>query len=119
MSIDLLGEALRRLEAGHPASARDLAMQALTAARAANASAAVARSAQLLGECLFAIGEVDAAGELAVEAKRLDEERGDAAALGADLNLLGVVEFTNGRVEEALSLFRRSNDLRLEVARAR
>ena len=115
MSVDLFEEARRRLEAGHPASARDLAGQALEAARAANASAAVARAAQLLGECLFGIGEVDAAGELAREALQIDEARGDATALGADLNLLGVVEVTNGRLEEGLSLFRRSLDLREEA----
>ena len=115
MNVDLLGEAKRRLEAGHPASARDLAEQALDAARASHSGAGIARAAQLLGECLYVVGDVDGAGELGREARGLDEERGDAAALGADLNLLGVVALTTGQMDEGRALFRRSLDLREEA----
>jgi len=115
MNVDLFAEAKRRLEAGHPASARPLAEQALEAARASGRAAGVARAAQLLGECLYVVGEVDAAGDLAREAEALDQDRGDAAALAADLNLLGVVTLTSGRPGEGLAFLRRSLDLREEA----
>ncbi|HEX9633874.1 MAG TPA: tetratricopeptide repeat protein [Candidatus Limnocylindria bacterium] len=115
MSGDLLGEARRRVDAGDPRSAQRLAERALEVSRAAGASREVAACAQILGECLYIIGDVPAARALAEEALRLDEADGDPARLGADLNLLGVVELTLGRTEQALPHLRRSYELRAEV----
>jgi tetratricopeptide (TPR) repeat protein len=112
VSVDLLGEARRRLDAGHPASARGLAEQALEIGRAAGISAAVAPAARVLAECLYAVGEIEGARALADEAYRLDEQTGDAGALGADLNLIGILELTVGRQPEAIALLRRSLEIR-------
>lgn len=112
MSVDLLGEARRRVDAGDPRSARRLAERALALSRAAGSSKEVAACAQILGECLYIIGDIVGAQALAEEALQLDEAGGDAAALGADLNLLGVVELTVGRTNEAMPLLQRSYDLR-------
>ena len=115
MSVDLLGEARRRIDAGDPRSAQRLAERALELSRSSGSSREVAACAQILGECLYVVGDVPAARALAEEALRLDEADGDPARLGADLNLLGVVELTLGRADEALPLLRRSYDLRADA----
>lgn len=112
MSIDLLGEARRRVDGGDPRSGQRLAARALELSRAAGSPRDIAACAQILGECLYIIGDIDGARALGAEALSLDEEGGDPAALGADLNLLGVVELTVGRPQEGLALLRRSYDLR-------
>lgn len=112
MGVDLLGEARRRVEAGDPRSALRLAERGLELSRSAGSSRDVAACAQILGECLYIVGDVDGARAMADEALRLDEAEGDPARLGADLNLLGVLELTVGRTDEALTLLRRSYDLR-------
>jgi tetratricopeptide (TPR) repeat protein len=112
LSVDLLGEARRRIEAGDPTSARRLAERALAMARESGSPRAVASSAQILGECLFVIGDVDGARVLAGEALQLDEATGDPAALAADLNLVGVVHLTAGQNDAALPILQRSYDLR-------
>lgn len=112
MSIDLLAEARRRVDGGDPRSAQRLAERALELSRAAGSPKEIAACAQILGECLYIIGDIDGARALGDEALSLDEAHGDPAALGADLNLLGVVELTVGRAQEGLALLRRSYDLR-------
>ena len=112
MSVDLLGEAKRRLEAGDPGSARRLAERALAVSRESALPSAIAACAQILGECLFVIGDVDGARRLADEALALDEATGDPRALAADLNLMGVLELTDGRPDAALRILQRSYDLR-------
>lgn len=115
MSIDLLGEAKRRLEAGDPGSARRLAERALAVSRETGSAGAVSAAAQILGECLYVIGDMDGARALADEALKLDEAAGDGVAQAADLNLLGVLELTAGRPEPALHALQRSYDLRLSA----
>ena len=112
MSIDLLAEARRRVDGGDPRSAQRLAARALELSRAAGSSREIAACAQILGECHYIIGDINGARTLGEEALSLDEADGDPAALGADLNLLGVVELTVGRPQEGLVLLRRSYDLR-------
>lgn len=112
MSTDLLAEARRRIDGGDPQSARRLAEHALEVSREAGSSRVVAACAQILGECLYITGDVAGARRPAEEALRLDEALADPVALGADLNLLGVVEVTVGRPHEGLALLRRSYDLR-------
>jgi tetratricopeptide (TPR) repeat protein len=112
LSVDLLDEARRRIEAGDPTSARRLAEGALALAREAGPPQTVAACAQILGECLFVIGDVDGARVLAEEALRLDEVTGDPVALAADLNLMGVVHLTAGQHDAALAILQRSHDLR-------
>ena len=112
MSVDLLGEARRRLEGGDPGSARRLAERALAVSRESGASTAVAARAQLLGECLFVVGDMSGARALADEALALDEAGGDTKAIAADLNLVGVLELTAGRPGAALPILQRSYDLR-------
>jgi tetratricopeptide (TPR) repeat protein len=112
LSVDLLGEARRRVDSGDPRSARRLAERALDVSRTAGSSRDIAACAQILGECVYIMGDVDQARTLAEEALRLDEAEGDPVALGADLNLLGVVALTVGRTHEAMPLLRRSYDLR-------
>jgi len=112
LSIDLLAEARRRVDGGDPRSAQRLAERALEVSRAAGSPKEIAACAQILGECLYIIGDMNGARALGDEALSLDEAIGDPAALGADLNLLGVVELTIGRPQEALALLRRSYDLR-------
>jgi tetratricopeptide (TPR) repeat protein len=112
VSVDLLGEARRRVDAGDPRSAMRLAERALELARSAGSSPDIAACAQILGECRYITGDVEGARALAVEALRIDEAAGDPGRLGADLNLLGVVELTLGRGDEALPLLQRSFDLR-------
>jgi tetratricopeptide (TPR) repeat protein len=58
------------------------------------------------------MGDIEGARALGDEALLIDEGEGDPAALGADLNLLGVVELTVGRAQEGLPLLRRSYELR-------
>jgi tetratricopeptide (TPR) repeat protein len=115
VSVDLLAEARRRLDAGDPASALRLAERGLDEARAAGSDERIAAAAHLVGEGLYSVGELAAARPIADEALRLSEARGDAAALGADLNLLGVLEISEGRPEAAVPLLRRSYDLRAEA----
>jgi tetratricopeptide (TPR) repeat protein len=112
LSVDLLAEARRRVDAGDPRSARRLAERALEVSRAAGSPKEIAACAQTLGECLYIIGDMNGARVLGDEALSLDEAIGDPAALGADLNLIGVVELTLDGPEEALVLLRRSYDLR-------
>jgi tetratricopeptide (TPR) repeat protein len=113
VAVSLAGEARRRLDGGDPGSARLLAERALARARELDRPDEIGPAAQLLGECLYAIGDVAAAWPLAEEALRVDEARGDAAAIGMDLNLLGVLQITVGQVDDALETLRRSYDLRL------
>ena len=115
MSTDLLEEALRRLDAGDPQSAYRLAERMLESSRNSGSPKDIAAAALLVGKCLFVIGDVTAARELANEALDLDEVLGDSQALGADLNLLGVLELTAGRPADAIGLLRRSYDLRAEA----
>lgn len=91
MSIDLLAEARRRVDAGDPRSAQRLAARALELSRASGSRRDVAACAQILGECLYITGDINGARALADEALSLDEAEDDPTALGADLNLLGVV----------------------------
>jgi len=112
LSIDLLAEARRRVDGGDPRSGQRLAERALELSRAAGSPKEIAACAQILGECLYVIGDVEGARALGDEALRIDEVDGDPAALGADLNLLGVVELTVGRAPEGLPLLRRSYELR-------
>jgi tetratricopeptide (TPR) repeat protein len=58
------------------------------------------------------MGDIQGARALGDEALRIDEGEGDPVALGADLNLLGVVELTVGRAQDGLALLRRSYELR-------
>lgn len=115
MSIDALGEARRRLDAGDPQSARRLAERALAAARAVSSEETAAAAAHLVGECLYVIGDIAACRAYAEESLRSSEAIGAPAALGADLNLLGVLEITDGRPAEAVALLRRSYDLRADA----
>ena len=110
--MSLLEEACRRLDAGDPGSARRLAERALEAGRTSGSRRATAAAAHLVGECLYVQGDIAGSRRLADEALALSEELADPAALGADLNLLGVLELTEGRNEEAIDLLRRSLELR-------
>lgn len=112
MSASLLDEARRRLEAGDPRSARQLAERVLEASRASGMPNVTPAAARVVGECLYVMGEIGAARAFAEESLRVDEETGDPGALAADLNLLGVVEITEGRLDQAIPLLRRSYDLR-------
>jgi tetratricopeptide (TPR) repeat protein len=112
VSLDLLGEARRRVNGGDPRSAKRLAERALELSRSAGSSRDIAACAQILGECLYVMGDIQGARAMGDEALAIDEGEGDPAALGADLNLLGVVELTVGRAQEGLALLRRSYDLR-------
>ena len=49
------------------------------------------------------------------EALAVTQTLGDPEALGADLNLWGILEITEGRTEDAISLLRRSYELREEA----
>ena len=60
------------------------------------------------GECLFVIGEMAGARDLADEALGLDERHADETAIAADLNLIGVLELTGGRPAEALTVLQRA-----------
>ena len=108
----LLDEARRRLDAGDPASALRLAERELESARAAGSETATRTAAHLVGECLYATGDISAARRSASEALALSERLGDAAAIAADLNLWAVLEITEGRAEDAIDLLRRSLALR-------
>jgi len=112
LSIDLLAEARRRVDGGDPRSAQRLAERALELSRAAGSPREIAACAQILGECLYVIGDINGARVLGEEALSLDEADGDPVAVGADLNLLGVVDLTVGRPEEGVTLLQRSYDLR-------
>jgi tetratricopeptide (TPR) repeat protein len=112
LSVDLLAEARRRVDGGDPRSAKRLAERALEVSRSTGSSRDIAACAQVLGECLYIIGDIEGARALGDEALRLDEVGADPASLGADLNLLGVVELTLGRPQEGLALLQRSYDLR-------
>lgn len=81
-------------------------------ARESGTPQAVAACAQMLGECLYVIGDIDGAWTLVEDALRLDEATGDPAALAADLNLMGVVHMTVGQNDAALPMLQRSYDLR-------
>ena len=114
MSESLYAEARRRLDEGDPRSAKRLAEQVLATARGSSRPEQLGPAAQLLGECLFVVGDLEAANPLAQEALRIDESRGDAAAIGMDLNLLGVIQISTGELDLALDTLRRSYDLRAE-----
>jgi len=115
MSADLLGEARRRLDAGDPGSARRFAERALESSRASGSTEAIAAAAHVVGDCLYAVGDLAASRPLAEEALRLSESLGDAAMVGANLNLMAVLEISEGRPEDAVPLLRRSYDLRAEA----
>ena len=115
MSVGLLVEARRRLDAGDPGSARLLAERALESSRATGSHQAVAAGTHLVGECRYAVGDVPGARAAAEEALRLSESLGDAEMLGADLNLMAVLEITEGRPDAAIPLLRRSYELRAEA----
>ena len=114
MSQALLEEARRRLEAGDPASALRLGQRALESSRTEGSDREAAAAAHLVGECLYVTGDVDGARVLATEALQFSEAQGDAAAIGADLNLTGVLDITEGRPDDAIGLLRRSLALREE-----
>lgn len=118
MSADLLQEARRRLDAGDPRAARELAAQALEASRTSGSPETRQRAAHLLGEALFDMGDIAEARVLVGEALRLSQAGEDPEALGADLNLLGVIELTEERFDEAVFLLRRSYDLRAQAVGA-
>ena len=118
MSTDLLGEARRRLDAGDPSSALRLAERALESARATGATRALAEAAEIVGEALYAVGDLDRARPLAEEAVRLSESLDEHEPLGAALNLLAVVDLTEGRADEAIPLLRRSYDVRAQTGGA-
>src|SRR5918999_1703876 len=61
------------------------------------------------------MGDLSGARERAGEALRLSQTSEDPGALGADLNLLGVIEIGEGRYDEAVFLLRRSYDLRAQA----
>jgi tetratricopeptide (TPR) repeat protein len=115
LSLDLLGEAKRRLDAGDPSSALRLAERGLEASRASGSAKAIASGAYLVGDCLYAIGDLPGARSLGEEALRLSESLGDSAMIGANLNLLSVVEIGEGRPETAIAMLRRSYDLRAQA----
>jgi hypothetical protein len=115
VAVLLADEARRRLDGGDPGSARLLADRALERARQLDRPEEIGPAAQLLAECMYVVGDVGAAWPLAEEALRVDEARGDAAATGMDLNLLGVLQITLGQLDDALATLRRSYDLRLEA----
>jgi tetratricopeptide (TPR) repeat protein len=112
VSVDLLAEARRRLDAGDPGSAHRLAERALESSRASGARNETAAAAKLVAECLYVIGDIAGARRLLDEALTLSKAIGDPAALGAAYNLWGVLEITVGRAEDAIDLLRRSYDLR-------
>lgn len=114
MSQALVSEARRRLDAGDPASALRFAQRALESSRSGGPRRTHAAAAHLVGECLYVTGDVSGARELALDALDLSESLGDPAAIGADLNLMGVLELTEGRSEEAIGLLQRSLALREE-----
>lgn len=108
----LQDEARRRLDAGDPRSALTLAESVLASARATSRPEKLGPAAQLMGECLYVVGDVAAAWPLAEEAVRVDEARGDDVSLGSALNLLGVLQITLGQLPEAILGLRRSHELR-------
>jgi tetratricopeptide (TPR) repeat protein len=112
--MDLLAEARRRLDAGDPKSAHLLAQRALDAGRSQGSRETTASAAHLVGEALYVLGDLEAARPLAEEALRAHEELGRGAAIAADLNLVGVLDLTEGRTDEAVVALRRSLDLRTE-----
>jgi tetratricopeptide (TPR) repeat protein len=114
-SQSLYEEARRRLDAGDPRSALSLAETVLATARESGRPEQVGPAAQLLGECHLVVGDIAAAWPLAQEALRVDEARGDAASIGMDLNLMGVLQITAGQLDEAMRTLRRSYDLRAEA----
>ena len=111
--VALIDEARRRLDAGDPRSARTLAQAILGAAREAATTDQLGPAAQLVGECLYVMGEVDAAWPLAEEALRADQAAGNDVAVASDLNLIGVLQLTAGRTQEATETLRRSYELRV------
>ncbi len=111
-NASLLDEARRRLDGGDPRSAMVLAEPILASARASGRPEQIGQAAQLMGECHYVIGDVATAWSLAEEAVRADEEGSDDASLGSSLNLLGVLQITAGRLDEAERTLRRSYDLR-------
>jgi tetratricopeptide (TPR) repeat protein len=115
LTVNLLDEARRRLDAGDPRSAYGLAENALEASRVSHSPEMQWRAAHLAGEALFVMGDITRARVLAGEALRLSQSSGDADALGSDLNLLGVIEIVEERPDEAVFLLRRSYDLRTEA----
>jgi tetratricopeptide (TPR) repeat protein len=115
VSIDRLDEARRLLDVGEPRSALELAESALEASRVSGSSETHRRAAHLVAEALFVMGDIAGARVPAGEALRLSQASGDADALGADLNLLGVIEVVEARFDEAVFLLRRSYDLRAEA----
>jgi tetratricopeptide (TPR) repeat protein len=114
VSQSLYEEARRRLDDGDPRSAMALAETVLGTARGSGRPEQLGPAAQLLGECHVVVGDIAAAWPLAQEALRVDEARGDAASIGMDLNLLGVLQITAGQLDEATRTLRRSYDLRAE-----
>ena len=118
MGVDLLEEARRRLDAGDPGSAHRLAERAYEASRASGSPETRWRAAHLVGEAMYELGDIAGARVHAGEALRLSQAGDDPAALGADLNLLGVIEIGEGRLDEAVFLLRRSYDLRAQAGGA-
>ena len=118
MSADLLQEARRRLDAGDPRSAHRLAERALESSSVSGSPETRWQAAHLVGEALFDMGDIAGARALAGEALRLSQASDDLDALGSDLNLLGVIEIVEGRLDEALFLLRRSYDLRARAGGA-
>jgi tetratricopeptide (TPR) repeat protein len=115
LSVDLLAEARRRLDAGDPGSALRLAEQARESSRASASPQTRWRAAHLVAEALLDLGDIARAREVAGEALRLSQASGDPDALGPDLNLLGVIEIVEERLDEAVFLLQRSYDLRAEA----
>ena len=112
--MDFLAEARRRLDAGDPKSAHLLAQRALDDLRTEGSRETTALAAHLVGESLYVLGDIAGARSLAEEALRAHEELGNYAAIGADLNLVGVLDLTEGRTNDAVIGLRRSLDLRTE-----
>ena len=115
MSVDLLGEARRRLDAGDPRSALRLAERGLEAARSAGSPKAIAAAAHLVGECSYVTGDIDGAWRFVNESLDVTRTLGDADALGADLNLWGVLEITAGHADDAIGPLQQSYDLRAQA----
>lgn len=91
-----------------------LAQRALDAGRSQGSRETTASAAHLVGESLYVLGDLEGARPLAEEALRVHEELGRRAAIAADLNLVGVLDLTEGRADEAMVALRRSLDLRTE-----
>lgn len=115
MGADPLEEAHRRLDAGDARSAHQLAERAYAASRDSGSPETMWRAAHLVGEALYVLGDLAGARVHAGVALRQSQAGDDPAALGADLNLLGVIEVGEGRLEEAVFLLRRSYDLRAQA----